>query len=240
MACMQRRRAPQARLPPRRQSDGGIVGFTPASRQRPLPSRSTRPRLANRPRRMETALLSQRVACAHWTTPASGSSRIASSSACSLADASCTPGLEPRARLERERDDLPRPAPLGLAASVCSHWAIWPRTESGQVRIVSIASRSAPSSARSTACLPLQDARSSNRTRPPARKVCGSRTGGNDGQRPIRKSSCSVTADSIARGLRQRSKRARRCVQASVTAQRHIAPLSLAFRSRHRSAASAR
>ena len=48
------------------------------------------------------------------------------------------------------------------------------RTESGQLRIVSIASRSAPSSARSTAYLPLQDARFSNRTRPPARKVCGS------------------------------------------------------------------
>ena len=85
MAGMRGRRAPEARPLLRRQSDGGAVGFAPASRQRPLPSRSTTPRLANRPSRMETALLSQRVVFAHCTTPASGSSRIASSSARSRA-----------------------------------------------------------------------------------------------------------------------------------------------------------
>ena len=85
MAGMRRRQAPKLGLLLRRQSDGGIVGFAPASRQRPLPSRSTTPRLANRPSRMETALLSQRVVFAHCTTPASGSSRIASSSARSRA-----------------------------------------------------------------------------------------------------------------------------------------------------------
>ena len=100
MACMGRRRVPEARLLPRRQSDGGIVGFTSTSRQRALPSRSTRPRFANRPSRIETALLSQRVVFAHCTTPASGSSRIASSSARSRAADSPTPGLKPGGRLE--------------------------------------------------------------------------------------------------------------------------------------------
>ena len=66
---------PPPPVPSRRQADGGIVGFAPRSRQRPSPSRSTTPRLANRPSRIETALLSQWVAFAHWTTPASGWSR---------------------------------------------------------------------------------------------------------------------------------------------------------------------
>ena len=177
MAGMRRRRAPEARPPPppsERRRHRRVYPGDPL-RQRPLPSRSTRPRLANRPSRMETALLSQSVAFAHWTTPASGWSRIASSSACSRADTSSTLGFEPGRRFERERDTRPGSAPLGFEASVCSHWAIWSRTESGQARIVSIASRSTPSSARFTAQLPLQDAGSSNRTRPPARKVCGSR-----------------------------------------------------------------
>jgi hypothetical protein len=56
----------------RRQSDGGIVGFAAATRQRPSLSRSTTPRLASRPSRMEIALFSHWVAFAHWTTPASG------------------------------------------------------------------------------------------------------------------------------------------------------------------------
>ena len=90
------------RLLLRRQSDGGIVGFAAATRQRPSLSRSTTPRLANRPSRMETALFSHWVAFAHWTTPASGWSRIASKSARSHA-ASSTPGPTPRCRLERER-----------------------------------------------------------------------------------------------------------------------------------------
>jgi hypothetical protein len=86
----------------RRQADGGFVGFAPRSRQRPSPSRSTTPRLANRPSRIETALLSQWVAFAHWTTPASGWSRIASSSARSRA-ADSTLGMKPGCRLDRER-----------------------------------------------------------------------------------------------------------------------------------------
>jgi hypothetical protein len=106
----------------RRQADGGIVGFAPRTRQRPSPSRSTTPRLANRPSRMETALLSQWVAFAHWTTPASGWSRIASNSACSRA-ADSTLGMKPRCRLDRERG-VPRSARLGFGASVCSHRAI--------------------------------------------------------------------------------------------------------------------
>ena len=153
----------------RQGGSGGIaVGFASASRQRPLPSRSTRPRLANRPSRHgdRRSCLSQGVVFAHCTTPASGSSRIASSSACSRADSS-TPGWKPGGRLERARDNLPGPAPLGFEASVCSHWAIWSRTESGQARIVSIASRSAPSSARFTAYLPCLDLRSLNTARPP-------------------------------------------------------------------------
>jgi hypothetical protein len=89
------------RLLLRRQSDGGIVGFAAATRQRPSLSRSTTPRLASRPSRMETALFSHWVAFAHWTTPASGWSRIASKSARSHA-ASSTPGPTPRCRLERE------------------------------------------------------------------------------------------------------------------------------------------
>ena len=107
MAGMRRRRAQKLGLLLRRQSDGGVVGFASASRQRPLPSRSTTPRLANRPSRMETALLSQRVVFAHCTTPASGSSRIASSSTRSRAADSSTPGLKPWRRLEGERDSRP-------------------------------------------------------------------------------------------------------------------------------------
>ena len=199
MAGMRRRRAPEARPPPPPSERRRHRRVPPASRQRPLPSRSTTPRLANRPSRMETALLSQRVAFAHCTTPASGWSRIASSSARSRAADSSTPGLKPPRRLERERDSRPGSAPLGFEASVCSHCAIWSRTESGQFRIVSIASRSAPSSARFTAHLPCQDARSSNRTRPRARKVCGSRVGGIDRVAPDPKwRRVAVTADLIA------------------------------------------
>jgi hypothetical protein len=72
---------------------------------------------------------------------ASGSSRIASSSARSRAAASSTPGLKPRRRLERERDSRPGSAPLGFEASVCSHCAIWPRTEPVQDRVDSVAQR---------------------------------------------------------------------------------------------------
>ena len=174
---MRRRRAPEARPPPppseRRRHGRVCLGEPPATVA--ITSSTRAVHRANRPSRMETALLSQRVVFAHCTTPASGSSPIASSSACSRAAVSPTPGLEPGGLLERERDRGPGSARLGFERSVCSHCVIWSRTESGQVRIVSIASRSAPSSARSTAYLPLQDARSSNRTRPPARKVCGSR-----------------------------------------------------------------
>ena len=106
----------------RRQSDGGIVGFAAATRQRPSLSRSTTPRLASRPSRMETALFSHWVAFAHWTTPASGWSRIASKSASSHA-VDPTLGMKPRCRLDRERG-VPRSARLGFDASVCSHRAI--------------------------------------------------------------------------------------------------------------------
>ena len=50
-------------------------------------------------------------------------------------------------------------------------------------RIVSIASRSAPSSARFTAHLLFKMRNSSNRTRPPVRKVCGSAPVSNNAQR---------------------------------------------------------
>jgi hypothetical protein len=71
-------------------------------------------------------------------------------------------------------------------ASVCSHCAIWSRTESGQLKIVSIASRSAPSSARFTAYLPFQARDSSNRTRPRGRKVCGVWLEVLNARRPVR------------------------------------------------------